>query len=296
MTPPRVPSRRPPAGFTLIELLLTIAIVALLVGLLAPGLRSAREAARSVTCLSNLRQLGTGLETYSMDFRGYAAPGAAHFLRNRDRWHGSRDRVGQPFDPRGGSLSVYLGQESAGDDAGVRTCPSFATTLNTLREARAGFERGNGGYGYNNTFLGVDRRRASPASAANASAPAWTVVTDRRGSLTTRFVQPAATIAFADTALVDTSSPADELVEYSFAEPRFVADDPAYRLDPSMHFRHASGPGGPAGRASVLWLDGHTTAEYRAFTANSGIFGLPRLDRGVGWIGRDDDNRLFDYD
>jgi prepilin-type N-terminal cleavage/methylation domain-containing protein len=56
-------------GFTLIELLVVIAIIALLVGLIVPSLASTRQAARSVACLSNVRQLELAHTMYMNDFR-----------------------------------------------------------------------------------------------------------------------------------------------------------------------------------------------------------------------------------
>ncbi len=52
-------------AFTLIELLVVIAIIAVLIGLLLPSLRQAREAGRAVKCLSNQRQIGIALMSYA---------------------------------------------------------------------------------------------------------------------------------------------------------------------------------------------------------------------------------------
>lgn len=54
-----------PKGFTLIELLVVIAIIALLLSVLTPGLKKAKEHARSLICRNNVRQMSLGLTLYA---------------------------------------------------------------------------------------------------------------------------------------------------------------------------------------------------------------------------------------
>ncbi|OGV49277.1 MAG: hypothetical protein A2017_14775 [Lentisphaerae bacterium GWF2_44_16] len=54
--------------FTLLELLITISIMVLLISLLLPALKKAKESANSVKCLNNLKQMGSGWHMYSDDY------------------------------------------------------------------------------------------------------------------------------------------------------------------------------------------------------------------------------------
>ncbi|MEO0588113.1 MAG: type II secretion system protein, partial [Planctomycetota bacterium] len=167
-----------PRAFTLIELLVVVSIMALLIGLLLPVLGSARAAGRGSVCLSNIRQLVIANTAYATDHDDRFVPGAADFMSNLDRWHGGRDNFSQPFDPRRGPLWDYL------RPAETRACPEFVAE----RDFTAGFEAGNGGYGYNLDYVGRDTLDAVEA------------LTTRLGAQAHWFANPTETIVFADAA------------------------------------------------------------------------------------------------
>jgi prepilin-type N-terminal cleavage/methylation domain-containing protein/prepilin-type processing-associated H-X9-DG protein len=104
-------------GFTLIELLVVIAIIAILAAILFPVFTRAREKARSITCLSNLRQLGFAVQQYANDWDGglpFVGRGESGGVENN--WAGAVG--GGEVTIEQGSLWRYVGARE------VYLCPS----------------------------------------------------------------------------------------------------------------------------------------------------------------------------
>src|SRR5579871_6424892 len=83
-------------GFTLIELLVVIAIIAILAAILFPVFAQAREAARKTSCISNLRQINTGVAMYTQDYDESLPLNFLQDLNTTEVWFSWHDFV-QPY-------------------------------------------------------------------------------------------------------------------------------------------------------------------------------------------------------
>ncbi len=125
---PRSPVKRTRRrGFTLIELLVVIAIIAVLAALLLPALSRAKEAAKSIACVSNLRQQGIAFRLFADDHDGTVPPSAAYpFPEGLGQylWPPYAKVIGNP------SAYGYTGYEGQGIQyinlpKGINYCPLF---------------------------------------------------------------------------------------------------------------------------------------------------------------------------
>ncbi|HZN67691.1 MAG TPA: type II secretion system protein [Tepidisphaeraceae bacterium] len=106
--------RRGSRGFTLVELLVVIGIIAVLIAILLPGLNAARRQARTVACLSNLRQLSNAFQMYCNENKGKCFRYADGLV-----------------DPTGETFWVPLLGRYLGDVDAVKLCPEATETGTT---------------------------------------------------------------------------------------------------------------------------------------------------------------------
>ena len=78
--------RKPTKGFTLVELLVVISIIAILLAVLMPALKKARQQSQKVMCSSNMRQMGIALQCYLQDSDTRLPDSSCHITDPNQYW------------------------------------------------------------------------------------------------------------------------------------------------------------------------------------------------------------------
>ena len=221
-------------GFTLVELLVVIAVLAILAGLLLPALASARNKARKVECLSNLRQLVLASTVYSNEFDGAYMPCARWESDPVVYWWGAND---EQTDYEAGFIYDYIGMRPNAVHS-VFDCPAQPWGSYTPQGAA---QAPTSTYGYNGYYLCPG---ATPGWAWTIGDEPWKSVAD--------VDEPHELIVFADALLVWSD---DMATNSALLDPPYIFSGNGWIENeyPTTCFRHSE-------QAAAGFADGHVAS------------------------------------
>lgn len=153
-------------GFTLVELLVVIGIIAVLIAILLPALSRAREMAKQIRCLSNIRQVGMSIAMYTNNNKGFFPAPSNRFPFTPIPWDWVYFRPEQG-PTQNSAIAPYLWSQWAdGQVPPVMICPSDD---NTYRPATFNNEPYPYSYAMNATVAGVYNNYKSTMNVAQIS-------------------------------------------------------------------------------------------------------------------------------
>ncbi len=110
-------------AFTLIELLVVIAIIAILAAILFPVFAQAKNAAKGINCVSNLKNISLAWMLYQGDYDDGVVPRSYAIDGKTWTWHGAY--IGGKWDQKLGFIYPYM------KNAQIKDCPSATETVFT---------------------------------------------------------------------------------------------------------------------------------------------------------------------
>jgi len=233
-------------AFSLIELLVVISIISLLMGILLPSLNRARQQARSIFCLNNLRQMVIAANSYACSYDDHY-PLAYYTERiNGIRYYYSWDfTTWKDWSTSPPSENVEPGLLWQGETIEkVQQCPSFKGSHNWFADPYTG-------YNYNTSYIGRDETVSPPNSAK-----------------TTEVRRPSETAIFGDGQY---SAGANKFMRAPFSNPRDASFSDTGRAAGTQGYRHLY-------KTNVAFCDGHVQSISDIFTETDPI-GRESLDR-----------------